>query len=238
MLACFQGKMFKMNLQVIKLPQTLSFLLSHEMQLSTATLSFVCSIIEKDPAFTLLIQKSFSEFDSQGRLDCIVKSLGWRHFRDRLVSLYVFRSLYDKYPKTTDLRLVDDLINFEESFKQFSVDSNSRLMLLAFYVRLFEIDFFNQKKESINLLNEFKALYDLLSLKNSKSPKIDFLLLLLWHLKNIFGEEEIKSSIKLGINFQDIADRMSLEQKNTFAANCLSYGASISEYELFIHDRI
>ena len=40
-------------------------------------------------------------------------------------------------------------------------------------------------------MSEFKALYELLSLKNSKSPKIDFLLLLLWHLKNIFGEEEI-----------------------------------------------
>jgi hypothetical protein len=227
-----------MNLQVIRLPQMLSFLLSHEVKISPATPSLITGIIQKDPAFSLLVQKTFAEFDPEARVESIVKNLGWKHFRDRLVAMYVFRNLYGKYPQSTDLRLIEDLVSFEQSFQSFAIDSNSRLMLLAVYLRFAEIYSFKRYKETLNLVIEFKQLYELFTIKLSKSPKIDLLLLLVWHLKEFLGDEEIKFSIRAGESFERIAERLSVEQKNIIASNFLSYGASVSEYELFIHDRI
>jgi hypothetical protein len=216
----------------------LSFLLGHEVKISPATSSLITGIVEKDPAFSLLIQKCFAEFDSEARVQSIVKNLGWKHFRDRLIAMYVFRNLYGKYPHSTDLRLIEDLISFEQSFQMFAIDSNSRIMLLAVYLRFAEIYSFKRYKESLSLVSDFKQLSYLMSIKTSKSPKIDLLLLLVWHLKEFLGELEVASFIKSGVSFEKIVDQLDVEQKNTLASNFLAYGASISEYELFIHDRI
>jgi hypothetical protein len=111
-------------------------------------------------------------------------------------------------------------------------------MLLAVYLRFSETYYFKQNKEMINLIIEFRELEDLLNIKTAKSPKIDLLLLLVWHLKEFIDQDLVLNSIKAGEGFDKVMEQLSSQQKNILAANFLSYGASISEYELFIHDRI
>jgi hypothetical protein len=73
-------------------------------------------------------------------------ALGWSNFRDRMASMYIYKSIHGTFPKHTSMDLVEDIKQLEARFSNNGVTSYSRIFMLGFYLRLANIQI--QKREN------------------------------------------------------------------------------------------
>ena len=132
--------MAKVNFPFVNLPNEFISLLKKNASYISYP-SDVVSFLAPNKAIINILESAFSEFEDKRGLEKICLALGWLGFRDRFASIYVYKTVYGDFPKKSNLALIEDVKNFETRFESHSVNSSSRLFLLAFYLKLanFEI---------------------------------------------------------------------------------------------------
>jgi len=229
--------MHKIQLPHVILPNEFLILLKINVSLSSAS-EPIFEVIRPNKALFLVLEKAFKEFDDGRGLEKTMVALGWANFRDRMASLYVYKSIYGNYPIKTSMELVEDLKLLELRFSNHSVTSLSRLFMLGFYLKLANIE--TQRKEN-NKYIDIKIPDELgpfLKFSQGRTEKIDWLILITMHLLNGLGEKLLMNALVSGKKFSEIYNLMTPENRKDMMENLLAYGASIGEQDIFLYEKI
>jgi len=190
--------------------------------------------MEECASFRALVFSYFSDIDSKGRIDIIIKSLGWATFRNRLAALYIHYQAHGEFPATVDTTLAKGLEEFEAKLINHTVDGFSRSYLLAFYLKMARLWSMNKDCEDLlEHLNVEEEIFKYLRSAKAKTVKIDWLILLLCHFHYVFGGDELKKVMDEGTNYTEIFQSLSEAQQDMLMQNFYSYGYSINEVEIF-----
>jgi hypothetical protein len=97
------------------------------------------------------------------------------------------------------------------------------------------------------LLQEDRAHIDLqfgsdidtiINLSQGRSEKIDWLLLIVFHLNFYLGHEQLSHCLKQGLSFDQIYHLVSPNDQLIMSQNLLAYGASIKETDFFLFEKV
>ncbi len=221
-----------LNFPAMNMPANFVNLLKVNMQTTKETYQNLSGIFHSDQGLWALIERGLKELDPDLKVDYLLKSLGWHGFRDRLCSMYVYYGKKRNYPRHCDLSLVSDIIDFEEKLKEFTVQGHSRAYALGFYYRLL-LDRYGKNSQSFGGIFVDDELIGLLKYSKTKVVKIDFLLILLLHLRAYLGAEKLKYLLKEEQKFQSIYGLLGGKEKEELCGNLLRYSASIYDSSLF-----
>jgi hypothetical protein len=229
--------MQNLKLPYIILPTEFLELLKSNLSVTTSS-SPVFDIVRKNHSLYLTLQKAFKEFDDGRGLEKTMLALGWSNFRDRMASIYIYKSIHGHFPKSTSMDLVEEIKDLEGRFINQSVNSFSRIFLLGFYLRLANIQIQRRDSDKFSEIKISETIGTLLRLSQGRSEKIDWLILIMMHLLNGLGETLLMNSLMQGKKFDELYELISPEDRRIMLENLLAYGASIQEQDLFLYDKI
>lgn len=194
--------------------------------------------IRPNRGLMLLLEKAFKEFDDGRGVEKVMIALGWSHFRDRFASLYIFKSIYGHFPVKTDMSLVEDIKNIETLYGEFAIQSYSRLFLLGFYLSMANIEV-RHKEGQLNVPLQLPVeVLEVMKISQVRSERIDWLILMIWHLTSYLGKANLINKLTNGASFASLYQELSTEQQLHFTQNLLTYGASVQEDEVFFYERV
>lgn len=226
--------MINPELGYINLPDYFTRLLCSNMQNGESNFSNLGDYIQSNPGFEGLVKRSFLDVDEKGRVNSIIKSLGWFGFRNRMSALFLEYHLNGQFPIKPNLELCHELVALEEKVKSQTVEGFSRAFMLALYWKLHRYKDNNQFIESFNWME----ILDLLKYSKAKVIKIDWLLLSIVHFQSFLGKEVVRQALSSDADYITLYEKLDEKQKRTYMMNSLSYGASINEPEFFYQSRI
>lgn len=218
------------NFPVINLPDYLTVILQSNMQVSGQNFEGLKKFIYSRPPLLVLVKKVFRDLGSNVDVGNIIKSLGWIGFRNRIVNAILEYELKGNFQDALDTSLIIDLVNLEEDLKSYEVSGYSRGFLLAFYLKMIEINREKHNKSPFALDLNFIPYFEF---SNSRFPKIDWSYLMIVHFGEFLGEDKLKQKLVTKIGFDQIYSELREEHKITFAENMLSYGCSVGESDIF-----
>ncbi|MCY4643751.1 MAG: hypothetical protein OXB88_03950 [Bacteriovoracales bacterium] len=211
-----------------------SYLLSQNLRFSDRSHRFIANYIKQHRGFHRLIVNSFLDVDTNKRIDFIVKTLGWKSFRDRLASVFIHYTHTNRFPEETNLQLTQDLIQFDMEMETYSSYGYSRSFLLAFYVKLCRI---HSRETGLNFREEEwhipRSVCGLMKKAKIKMIKIDWALLLLWHFVDYMGRERVEEIIDRGEGFRMLMDLLTDGQRDELYGNLLTYSYGIDDQDFF-----
>ncbi len=200
--------------------------------------SQIIATLRANPALSMILEKAFQEFDENKiGLEKISTTLGWDHFRDRMSSVYIFKILNSVFPDKTDMDLVEDIKQFEKRFSDKTLAGDSRLFMMGFYLKIFNLFESNQDTDVSATKVPF-SVDKVLNLSKARTDKADWLVLLVWHLCEFLGEYKLVELVSKGTSWANLYALLSDDQKFHLVSNLLSYGASIREDDPFLFERI
>lgn len=217
------------------MPDDFTRFLRINTQSTGAFLSEFTVFVSKKKYLYSLIERSFSDVDAKGRVDVIMKSLGWDILRNRLAVLFIEKKLKGHFPtNATDTRSIAEILAFEDKVSPYTVSGHSRSFLLAFYLKLAllhlrEVDP-QTKRDDLIIRDETIAL---LKFSHAKVINIDWLLLLLVHLEKFIGHKELSALLKKGVDYDEIIGYLKPKEKDQMTSNFLAYGSSINDLDMF-----
>ncbi len=229
--------MQKIYLPHVILPTEFLSLLKGNINIS-ATSAQVFDVIKPNQALFCVLEKAFKEFDDGRGFEKTMVALGWANFRDRMASVYVYKSIYGNYPNKTSMDLVEEIKQLEVKFSHHTVTSSSRLFMLGFYLKLANIE--TQRKEN-NKYIDIKIPDDLINylrVSQGRTEKIDWLILTTMHLLNGLGDKLLMNALVQGKKFSELYNLLAPELRKNMLDNLLAYGASIGEPEVFLYEKI
>jgi len=229
--------MQKLHLPHVILPAEFTTLLKSNLSVTTSSAP-IFDVIRPNQAIYMSLEKAFKEFDDGRGLEKTMVALGWSNFRDRMASMYVYKTIYGNFPTHTSMELVEDIKDLETRFVNHSVHSYSRVFLLGFYLKMANIQ--TQRRENNKFL-EIKVPEEvgaLLRLSQGRSEKIDWLILICMHLLFALGDKMLLNALASGKKFEDLYSLLTPEFKKSMMDNLLAYGVSIREPELFLYEKI
>jgi len=193
------------NLQFpfVKLPQEFVTLLKSNLSLTNDPAPII-DLITPNLALQSILETAFSEFNGGRGIEKVIKALGWSNFRERMASIYIYKSKYGDYPLKTDMELVEEIKSLENRFTDHSVNSYSRLFLLGFYFKFANLDIQHREDNHFLELTIPPEIESLLKLSQGRSERIDWLILILYHLNASLGEKMVMNSLISGKIFEDI----------------------------------
>jgi hypothetical protein len=191
-------------------------------------------IHEHDP-LKRLIQRTFSEFDSQKKIEGIISTLGWSNFRDRLTSVYLLKVLNGSFPFKTDPMLVNDLVSFEEKLVLHSVEGFSRSFMLGFYFKLIALHHHGtvEKLENLEFYPHVQDAIELLPKLKARMVKLDWLIIQLMHFCEALGKDAVGAHLENG-DYHDIYAKLPTEKQTQMVSNFLSYSYAIQDRESIV----
>ena len=224
-----------LNLPALVMPAEFVTLLKNP---TAATSGAVPQMLRGAPGLTMVMERAFKEFDEhQMGLEKVSTLLGWAHFRDRMASVYLFKALHGSFPDKTDMDLVEGIRVFETRFVDKSLTGSSRLFLLGLYLSFFNT--YLSMRDDASPEVKIPATVDrVLALKQVRTDKPDWLVLLCWHYVTFFGSDELVRLIEANTRWESLYERLTDAQRFTLVSNLLSYGASIQEEDPFLYERI
>lgn len=228
--------MIKTLLPFVPLPEEFVTLLKTNLSVLTSP-SQVFTVIRRNKALYFLLESTFAEFDDGRGLEKTMMALGWPNFKERVASLFVYKARYGSYPAATDLKLVEDIIAFEQQFHGQSVNSVSRLFLLGFYLKLANIQRGQRENSDYQEIRIPEELSAILKLSQGRSEKIDLLILIVFHLYESLGPG-LREALATSKTFEEIVTLMPTEDRESMSSNLLAYTASIKEQDLFLYDKV
>ena len=229
--------MIKLHFPFVNMPQEFVTLLKSNISVSSSPAP-VFDIIRPNRALFSILETAFKEFDDGRGVEKVLTALGWANFRDRMASIYVYKTMYGDYPSKTDMELVEDIKQIETRFTDHSVSSISRLFLVGFYLKLANLKI--QEREDNKFL-EIKIppeIGAMMKLSQGRSERIDWLLLILLHLNASLGEKMLMNNLIAGKKFDELYQLMPKDSQEVMNQNLLAYGASIQEPDVFLYDKV
>lgn len=195
-------------------------------------------MLKKSPALHMVMERAFQEFNQHKiGIEKIASTLGWSNFRDRMASAYIFKALHGTFPDKTEMELVQQAIDLEARFSDKSVTGTSRIFMLGMYFRFLNI-YISMRDDGTPEVTIPPTVEKILALRNIKTDRPDWLLLLCWHLESFLGISQLVGHIEGGLSWQQIFQKLNHNQQFHLVSNLLSYGASIQEDEPFLYERI
>lgn len=208
------------------------------MQSSARELGDLRSFISADKSIRALLALSYDKRQVDFDLSQLFKAHGWDKIRDRLALCYLHYEAYNVFSQDLDYSLLDDVLVNEKRLRSRIVAGYGRGFLFSLYLK-----FISLKKENPVYLGrpEFAnfnfeidhSLVDLLELSSGRVVKLDWVLLVLWHLRTFLGEQELGRLLKSKHHFDYIYDLLTDSQRELLVSNLLNYSASIHDPELF-----
>lgn len=229
--------MIKLHFPYVNMPQEFVTLLKSNISV-TSSPAPVFDVIRPNKALFAILERAFKEFDDGRGVEKVLMALGWANFRDRMASIYVYKTMYGDYPTKTNMDLVEEIKLLETRFSDHSVNSFSRLFLLGFYLKLANLKI--QQREDNQFL-EIKLPQELgmmLKLSQGRSERIDWLLLILLHLYTSLGEKMLLNNLIAGKKFEELYALMPKDSQEVMGQNLMAYAASIQEPEVFLYDKV
>ena len=191
--------------------------------------------MNEDKFFQILVERGIKSKKFQD-MQKAFHTLGVRSFRNQLTALYLEFYESGKYTFKPDLIYIQDILSFEDRFEEFGEDGGQKVFLLGLYLKL--ADAHLQSKglmgESL-LVDPPECLESIIALGSSHQENVDILILLMWQLLEIWGEDELKK--KLGVlkgNFKGLISQLDFDQKKLIASTLLAYSSSIGSDNLFL----
>ena len=229
--------MIKLHFPFVIMPQEFVTLLKANLPVTTPP-GPVFDVIRPNRALFSILETAFKEFDDGRGVEKVMTALGWSNFRERMASIYIYKSMYGDYPSKTDMELVEEIKEMEARFSDHSVTSFARLFMLGFYLKLANISI--QKREDNKFL-EIKIpseIASLLKLSQGRSERIDWLILIILHLSASLGEKMLMNSLISGKKFEELYMLMPKDAQELMSQNLLAYGASIQEADVFLYEKV
>lgn len=225
-------------LPYVNLPEEFITLLKSNLATVT-TPSPVFDLIRKNRGLYQMLETTFHDLDDGRGIEKTMVALTWHNFRNRMASLYISKAIYGKFPAKTDLSLVEDLISFENNFTGSGVHSNSRIFMLAFYIKLAQLKIQkNTEPPFVDLNIPHKSLTQILKQSQGRSEKTDWLILVTLHFLQGMGETGLSQAIIAGRSFDDIYDMLTPGFRRRMHDNLLTYGSSVGEPDIFVYEKI
>jgi hypothetical protein len=227
--------MQKFHLTFVQLPS--EFLTLLKLNVPVTSSASALEVLGKNKALMLILEKAFSEFDDGRGLSKLATALGWENFRDRLASIFIGKIILGAYPSSTNMELVDEIKQLESRFHGHGVQSNQRVFLLGFYLKMLNVSA-GKREMNFHELQLPEGLEEVLKLTQGRSERLDWLLLMVWHMVFSLGKSAVIDALTRGQQFDDIFSQMSVADRELMHSNLLAYGASIGEDEIFLYDKI
>ena len=154
-----------------------------------------------------------------------------------MASAYITKEVEGHYPSSV---LTDNIVSvemFEDTLSPISVSSNSRAFLLGFYLKMVEV------KYPENFINEPlkvpKSVIEILLTSTHKNIRIDWLILIVWHMVEYYGRSRFEELMKkYGNDFDNLYLSMNEPSRMKMTQNMLAYGSSIKDYDTLLFERI
>ncbi|WP_408097054.1 hypothetical protein ACJVC5_18630 [Peredibacter sp. HCB2-198] len=229
--------MKKLHLPYVNLPSEFITLLKSNLSVTTSPAP-IFDVIRPNKALYMVLEKAFQEFDDGRGLEKTMMALGWANFRDRTASLYISKFIYGEFPQITSMELVEDIKNLEQKYLDHGVHSFSRLFLLGFYLKLANIQIQRREHNQYLEIKVPEEVGAILKLSQGRSEKIDWLILIIMHLLNAFGDKMLTNALLSGKKLEELYDLMSPDARQFMMDNLLAYGASIKEQDIFLYEKI
>lgn len=223
------------NFPFISLPEHFTRLLVSNIQNSNQNNTNLELYINENKELNALVKKIFRDIDPDGFLGKILSISGWIGIRNRLASVYIEYAMTGRFPETANLALVTDIINIENKLRHFTPLGFSRIFLLGFYAKmsLIHVKKSNDGKNPLIIKDEH---FEFMKWSKTKSIRIDWLMLQLIQYDHFFGTDRMKALLESGTRYESLmALLLPKEQKEMFE-NCMIYGASINDKEMFLSD--
>jgi hypothetical protein len=224
------------HLPHVVLPYEYCHLLKTNLSVSNS-FTIILDKVASNKSLYCSVEKLFKKFDDGRGFEKTMSGLGWNNFRDRLGSIYLYRYLNGKFPTKIDLKLTDDIKQFENQFYHLEINGYSRLFLLGFYLKFANLLSKNKNVGSIG----FKIPDEvdiILRLSKIKSEKIDWLILIVTHLIWGLGYNTLLTSIASGKKIDELYDLLEPRIRKIMFDNLLAYGTSIQEHDFFLYQKI
>lgn len=228
------------EMPAVFIPPILVKLLSMELVQSSDTHRVVVGIINQDKAMRILCENAFKEFDKNKNLESVVKAMGWESFRNRLISLFYVKIKGHKYPLVTLPDEINNLIEFEKKYEGFTQKSNSKLMLLAFYLMQSQFQLekdYSHFNESIISFSD--DIYEALCVAKNRSTELDWILFTLWQMHSMLGAELFKKQIKLYQGqYTKLYDCLNTDQKELIMKNFMGYAMAQAQEKILFESEM
>ncbi len=229
--------MNRIELPYVQMPKEFVTLLKSNLSVVN-TPEPIFSVIQNNKALYMSLDNAFEEFNDGRGLEKLMLALGWPNFRDRMASVFVYKAIYGKYPRKTNMELVDEIKTIETKYSDHAVHSFSRLFLLGFYLKLAQIKIRTRDNNRFLEIKLPSEIGTVLELSKARTEKIDWLILLITHLQIAFGPKTLATQIANGKKFEDLYESMPIEHRQVMNQNFLAYAASINESEIFLYDKV
>lgn len=225
------------HLPYISLPEYFTRLLASNIQNNSQSNTNLELYINENKEFNALVKRLFRDIDPDGFLGKILSISGWSGIRNRMSAVYLEHAMTGKFPETANINLVTELVNVENKLRHFTQPGFSRAFMLAFYAKMTHIHL-----RKLSESHEFTPLVikdehiELMRFSQSKSVRIDWLMLQLIHYEHFFGLERLTELLKTQTRHEALFALLTEEEKEIMIKNCLTYGASINDQEFFTSD--
>jgi hypothetical protein len=229
--------MNRIELPYVPLPREFLTLLKSNLSVVN-TPEPIFEVIRPNRALYMILDSAFKEFDDGRGLEKLMLALGWSNFRDRMASLYVYKSIYGEYPAKTNMDLVDDIKAIETRFSEHAVHSYSRLFLLGFYLKLAQVKVRHRESNRFLDLKLPPEIGTVIALSEARSERPDWILLMVSHFQIAFGTKNLINGLISGKKFEELYELMNPEQRELMHRNLLAYGASIQEEDVFLYGKV
>lgn len=229
------------NFPFVSLPEHFTRLLVSNIQNSTQTNNNLELYINENKELNALVRKIFRDIDPDGFLGKILSISGWTGIRNRLASVYLEYAMTGRFPETANLNLVTDIINIENKLRHFTPAGFSRSFLLGFYAKMSLIQ--------VKKITDSKSLQDVpspliireehiefMKYSKAKSTRIDWLMLQLIQYEHFLGTDRMNTLLQSGSRYESLFALLSSEEQMQVIDNCVTYGSSINDSEIFLTD--
>ncbi len=170
------------------------------------------------------------EYNGDFDFAVVLKKLGWHGVRDQMTAQYLSYAQSGQFKKDYDIRLIHELTDLEETFSNYRMQGFSRVYLLGFYFKLWQIT----GEDPLYANEVFAKLKDkkftsLLQISSSRTEFLDILLILMLHFQEFLGLPKLSSHIANGKAFREIFAELKDPQKKQLTQNLSYYTMSIGD---------
>lgn len=200
---------------------------------------FNAYVYENKP-FLSLMENHFQDIDPELRVDAILKGMTWKGVRNRMARLFIHYELNGKFGlDDEDMKHLNDILFWEDRLSAYNAEGFSRAFLLGFYFKICSLQtqkFYNDVQRKNFIMKD--DILELFKYCKYRAIRIDWLYVLMDHYVEFFGKKKMLALLEDRLPYNDIFSLLSKEQQQDFTSGLLTYGASISEAEIFTSENL
>jgi hypothetical protein len=221
----------------VSLPEHMTQLLVANIHNSTHNNNKLELYLNDHKELNVLVRKIFKDIDPDGFLGKIISIAGWVGIRNRLAAVYIEYAMTGKFPDVANLNL-SGIVNIENKLRHFTPIGFSRAFLLGFYAQMALIQI-KKSSDPDNLKGKIVPLIikdehiEFMKYSKSKSTRIDWVMLQLIQFDHFLGTERMNTLLQAGLRYESFFSLLSNDEQRKVIENCLIYGSSISDTEVF-----